>query len=70
LAIMKFSTMLTGRYIIAILLITAVTVVVGVVLWNSEEQQVITDTGDATCDGWCLGPANAPVIIESFPDFT
>jgi hypothetical protein len=62
--------MLTVRYIVAILTITLVTVVVGVVLRNSEEQQVITDNGDATCDGWCLGPADAPVIIESFPDYT
>ena len=61
--------MLTGRYIATILAITIVTIAVGVVLWNSEEQQLLTDTGDATCDGWCLGPLDAPIIIETFTDF-
>ena len=62
--------MATGRYLATVLAITIITVVAGIVLWNSEKSQVLSDGGNMACDGWCLGPANAPVVIEAFPDFT
>ncbi len=58
------------RRIAVILVVTILTAIAGVVLWNSEEQQVLSNGAGVTCDGWCLGPADAPIVLRSFPDFT
>ncbi len=62
--------MWTIRYIIAVFTVTVITALVGAVLWNSEEQQVLSDGLAETCEGWSMGAADAPVVLKSFPDFT
>lgn len=61
--------MWTFRYIAAILAITAITIIVGAILWNSEESQTL-DADSAIGKGWSLGPEGAPIVIKAFPDFT
>lgn len=52
-----------------VLAVTAIAVIVGIVLWNSEEPQKLSP--DSGGDGvWALGPQDAPVLIKTFPDFT
>ncbi|MFO8010260.1 MAG: hypothetical protein R6U89_05535 [Dehalococcoidia bacterium] len=58
------------KHIAVILGVTIVTAIIGIALWTSEESQVLSDSPDATCEGWCLGPADAPIVLRSFPDFT
>ncbi|MDD5093272.1 MAG: hypothetical protein PHV74_02690 [Dehalococcoidia bacterium] len=62
--------MATGRYLATVLAITVLAVIAGIFLWNSETSQVLSDDGNTICDGWCLGPEDAALIIETFPDFT
>ncbi|MFO8009827.1 MAG: thioredoxin domain-containing protein [Dehalococcoidia bacterium] len=60
--------MLTRTYIVAVLAITVFTAALGFLLWNSEEERII-DNDDYYCSGWCRGPQDAPVVIDSFTDF-
>ena len=53
-------------YLLAVLLITVVTLGIGVVLWNSGGQQLPIDK---ECKGWCRGAEDPLVIIDTFPDF-
>lgn len=53
-------------YLLTVLLITVVTLAIGVVLWNSGTQSIPLDT---TCYGWCCGAEEPLVIIDAFPDF-
>lgn len=61
--------MWTVRYIVAILAVTAVALIAGAVLWNSEESQAL-DPNSPIGKGWNLGSENAPVVLKAFPDFT
>jgi len=62
--------MWTIRYISAILVVTILTAIAGAVLWNSEDQQVLSDDMSETCEGWLKGTTDAPVELKSFADFT
>lgn len=53
-------------YILAVLLITVVTLAIGAALWHSGTQRISIDT---ECDGWCRGAEEPLVIIDAFPDF-
>ncbi len=61
--------MWTARFAAAVLAVTAVAVIVGVVLWNSEKSQTLSPDASGK-EGWALGPKDAPVVITTFPDFT
>jgi predicted DsbA family dithiol-disulfide isomerase len=53
-------------YLLTVLLITVVTLIIGVVLWNSGAQELLIDD---ECTGWCRGAEEPLVIIDAFPDF-
>ncbi len=63
--------MWTMKYIVAVFAVTIVTAIVGIILWNSSDSRtLIVDATDSPGIVWSLGPADAPVVLESFPDFT
>lgn len=53
-------------YLLTVLLITVVTLAIGVVLWNSGAEDLWFDK---ECTGWCRGAEEPLVIIDTFPDF-
>ena len=53
-------------YIFAVLLITVITMGIGVALWYSGIQQLPIDK---ECKGWCRGAEEPLVIIDTYPDF-
>ena len=59
--------MLSVRYITTVLAITAATIIAGIVLWNSEESQTLESE---LFGGWSRGPNDAPIVLETFVDFT
>ncbi|MBM3132512.1 MAG: hypothetical protein FJZ95_05705 [Chloroflexi bacterium] len=61
--------MWTVRYIAMVLVVTAIAIIVGAVLWNSEESQAL-DPNSPIGKGWGIGPEDAPIVLRSFPDFT
>ena len=58
--------MYNRRYILTVLLITVITLGIGMALWNSGSQGIYVDT---ECDGWCRGVEEPFVVIDAFPDF-
>lgn len=54
------------RYLSTVILITAVTLAIGALLWNSGSQQIATGE---ECNGWCRGAEEPLVIIDAYPDF-
>lgn len=59
-----------SRYVFAIIGLTVVTLIVGIVLWTSEEPQKLSPDPGGGDEIWSLGPQDAPVVIKTFPDFT
>jgi hypothetical protein len=57
--------MWTRKYIIAVILVTIVTLGIGLLLWNSEEKQVLEPF-----EGWSRGFQDDPVTLNAFADFT
>ena len=57
--------MWTKKYSASVSLVTPLTLVVGIVLWISEEKQVLDPF-----EGWSRGPEDAPVSLHHFVDFT
>ena len=53
-------------YLLTVLLITLVTLGVGIALWNSGTQELLIDK---ECTGWCRGAEEPLVIIDAIPDF-
>ncbi|MFA5367223.1 MAG: thioredoxin domain-containing protein [Dehalococcoidia bacterium] len=53
-------------YLLTVLLVTIITLGIGVALWNSGTQELAIDT---ECTGWCRGAEEPLVIIDAFPDF-
>jgi len=53
-------------HIVTVMLITTVTLAIGVLLWHSGSQRI--NIGEE-CDGWCRGAEEPVVIIDVFPDF-
>ena len=57
-------------YVAIVMAVTIVTLAVGFLLWNSEEQQALSpDSSNMPCEGWCRGRNDAPVTIDAFVDF-
>ena len=61
--------MLTKEYIFAICVITFATMTMGFFLWDGGTQQLSLTTNSTACEGWCRGAEDAPVIIDTYPDF-
>jgi len=57
--------MWTRRYAISVILITLITVGVGVLLWNEDEPQKLD-----LFDSWSRGPEDAVIRLDAFVDFT
>lgn len=57
--------MWTIKYLATVVLITAITLVSGTMLWLSEEKQELDPF-----ESWSLGVPDAPVTLHSFSDFT
>lgn len=57
--------MWTKKYIVAVIVVTVVTLGVGLAFWSSEEKQVLDPF-----EAWNRGPEDAPVSIHHFVDFT
>ncbi len=57
--------MWTKKYIASVVLVTIITLGVGIVLWNSEEKQVLDPF-----EAWSRGPEDAQISIHHFVDFT
>jgi len=57
--------MWTKKYIASVVLVTIITLGVGIVLWNSEEKQVLDPF-----EAWNRGPEDAQISIHHFVDFT
>ena len=62
--------MRTKKYAAIVILVTIVTIAIGFLLWNSEEQQALGPGYSHTPgEGWCRGRDDAPVTIDAFIDF-
>ena len=61
--------MWTREYVVTVFLITIATLTIGFFVWNSGTQQLSPTTNNTTCEGWCRGTEDAPVIIDTYPDF-
>ena len=57
--------MWTARYIVAVVLITLITLSVGALLWNEDGPQVLDPY-----DSWSRGPEDAVIRLDAFVDFT
>lgn len=57
------------RYIFAVFGLTILALIIGIVLWTSEESQTLSSNSGGD-EVWSLGHQNAPVVIKTFPDFT
>ncbi|MFA5054698.1 MAG: thioredoxin domain-containing protein [Dehalococcoidia bacterium] len=53
-------------YLFTVLLVTVVTLAIGVALWHSGTQELSIDK---ECTGWCRGAEEPIVVIGTFPDF-
>lgn len=57
--------MWTRRYAISVILITLITLSVGVLLWNEDEPQKLD-----LYESWSRGPEDAVIRLDAFVDFT